>query len=53
MGISIAKRGLQILVRVGARLMAGRLRSREVEQVFGWALLGVAALIIIKDVILK
>ena len=37
----------------GSHLMAGRMKSRAVKQVFGWVLLGVAALIIIKDVILK
>jgi len=37
---------------LGSRLMAGRMKSRAVKQVFGWVLLGVAALIIIKDVIL-
>jgi hypothetical protein len=36
----------------GSRLMAGRLKSRAVKQVFGWVLLGVAALIVVKDVIL-
>ncbi|MCK5793246.1 MAG: sulfite exporter TauE/SafE family protein [Anaerolineales bacterium] len=39
--------------QLGSRLMAGRMKSRAVKQVFGWVLLGVAALIIIKDVILK
>jgi uncharacterized membrane protein YfcA len=38
--------------QLGSRLMAGRMKSRAVKQVFGWVLLGVAALIIIKDVIL-
>jgi uncharacterized membrane protein YfcA len=38
--------------QLGSRLMAGRMKSRVIKQVFGWVLLGVAALIIIKDVIL-
>ena len=38
--------------QLGSRLMAGRMKSHAVKQVFGWVLLGVAALIIIKDVIL-
>jgi uncharacterized membrane protein YfcA len=38
--------------QLGSRLMAGRMKSRAVKLVFGWVLLGVAALIIIKDVIL-
>jgi uncharacterized membrane protein YfcA len=38
--------------QLGSRLMAGRMKSRAVKQVFGWVLLGVAALIILKDVIL-
>ncbi len=39
--------------QVGSRIMAGRMKSRTVKRVFGWVLLGVAALIIVKDVILK
>ena len=39
--------------QLGSRLMAGRMKSRAVKQVFGWVLLGVAALILVKDVILK
>ena len=39
--------------QIGSRLMAGRMKSRAVKQVFGWVLLGVAALILVKDVILK
>ena len=39
--------------QLGSRLMAGRMKSDAVKLVFGWALLGVAALIIIKDVILN
>ncbi len=38
--------------QLGSRLMAGRLKSRAVKLVFGWVLLGVAALILVKDVIL-
>jgi uncharacterized membrane protein YfcA len=38
--------------QLGSRLMAERMKSRSVKLVFGWVLLGVAALIIIKDVIL-
>jgi uncharacterized membrane protein YfcA len=38
--------------QLGSRLMAGRMKSRAVKLVFGWVLLGVAALIIVKDVIL-
>jgi uncharacterized membrane protein YfcA len=39
--------------QLGSRLMAGKMKSRAIKQVFGWVLLGVAALIIIKDVILS
>jgi hypothetical protein len=38
--------------QLGSRLMASRMKSRAVKQVFGWVLLAVAALIIVKDVIL-
>ena len=38
--------------QLGSRLMAERMKSRAVKLVFGWVLLGVAALIIIQDVIL-
>ena len=38
--------------QLGSRLMASRLKSRAVKQIFAVVLLGVAALIIIKDVIL-
>ena len=38
--------------QLGSRLMASKLKSRAVKQVFGWVLLAVAASIIIKDVIL-
>ena len=37
--------------QIGSRLMAGRMKSRTVKRVFGWVLLGVAALIVIKDVV--
>ena len=45
---------LAVLVgsQLGSRLMAGRMRSRAVRIVFGIVLLGVAALIIVQDVIL-
>jgi uncharacterized membrane protein YfcA len=39
--------------QIGSRLMAGRMKSRVVKRVFGWVLLGVAALIIVKDVVLQ
>jgi uncharacterized membrane protein YfcA len=38
--------------QLGSRLMADRLKPRAVKLVFGWVLLGVAALILVKDVIL-
>jgi uncharacterized membrane protein YfcA len=38
--------------QLGSHFMAGRLKSRAVKLIFGWVLLCVAALIIIKDVIL-
>lgn len=38
--------------QLGSRLMAGRLKSRVVKRIFGVVLLGVAALIITRDVIL-
>jgi uncharacterized membrane protein YfcA len=38
--------------QLGSRLMAGRIKSRVVKRIFGVVLLGVAALIIVKDVIL-
>jgi uncharacterized membrane protein YfcA len=38
--------------QLGSHVMAGRMESRAVKKVFGWVLLGVAALIIIKDVVL-
>jgi uncharacterized membrane protein YfcA len=37
--------------QLGSRLMAERMRSHAVKRVFGYVLLGVAALIIIKDVL--
>jgi uncharacterized membrane protein YfcA len=36
--------------QLGSRLMAGRMKSRAVRRVFGFVLLGVAALIVVKDV---
>jgi uncharacterized membrane protein YfcA len=39
--------------QLGSRLMAGRLKSKYVKIVFGVVLLGVAALLIVKDVLLK
>jgi len=36
--------------QLGSRVMAGRLKSRAVRRIFGVVLLGVAALILIKDV---
>ncbi|MCB2180340.1 sulfite exporter TauE/SafE family protein [bacterium] len=38
--------------QLGSRLMADRLKSKSIKQVFGWVLLGVALLIIVKDVLL-
>ena len=38
--------------QLGSRLMAGRMKPRVIKFVFGWVLLGVAALIIVKDVFL-
>jgi uncharacterized membrane protein YfcA len=38
--------------QIGSWLMASRMKSRAVKQVFGWVLLGMAALIFVKDVIL-
>ncbi len=47
--------GIAVLLgsQLGSRLMSERLKSRAVKLVFGWVLLGVAALIIVQDVILK
>jgi len=39
--------------QVGSRLMAGKLKSRSIKLIFGTVLLGVATLLIIKDVVLK
>jgi len=39
--------------QTGSRLMAKRLKSRAIKFIFGIVLLGVAALLIVKDVILK
>jgi len=38
--------------QLGSRLMADRMKPRVIKLVFGWVLLGVAALIIVKDVFL-
>lgn len=38
--------------QIGSRLMAARLKSSAVKRVFGWVLLGVAVLILLKDVVL-
>ena len=38
--------------QLGSRLMAGKMKSKAIKQVFGWVLLGVAALILVKDVLL-
>ncbi len=37
--------------QIGARIMADRMRPRSVRQVFGWLLLAVAFLILLKDVL--
>jgi len=39
--------------QLGSRLMAGRMKPKGVKLVFGWVLMGVAAMILVKDVILK
>ena len=39
--------------QLGSRLMAERMKSRAVKLVFGWVLLGVAVMILVKDVILS
>ncbi len=39
--------------QLGSRLMAERMKSHTLKQVFGWVLLGVASMIIFKDVIFK
>ncbi len=39
--------------QLGSRLMAGQLKSHAIERVFGGVLLGVAGLIIVKDVMLS
>jgi uncharacterized membrane protein YfcA len=39
--------------QIGSRLMAEKLRSQSVKLIFGWGLLGVASLLIVKDVLLK
>jgi uncharacterized protein len=38
--------------QLGSRIMAEKMKSNAIKKVFGWVLLGVAALIIVKDVIL-
>jgi len=38
--------------QVGSRFMANRLKSKSVKLIFGWVLLGIALLLIIKDVVL-
>jgi uncharacterized membrane protein YfcA len=38
--------------QLGSRLMVRLMKSRAVKMVFGWMLLGIAALILIKDVVL-
>jgi uncharacterized protein len=38
--------------QLGSRVMADKLRPREMRRIFGFVLLGVAALIVIKDVLL-
>jgi uncharacterized membrane protein YfcA len=37
--------------QLGSHVMADRMESRAVKRIFGWVLLGVAALIIVKDVL--
>lgn len=39
--------------QIGSRLMAEKLKSQSVKLIFGWILLGVASLLIVKDVLLK
>ena len=38
--------------QIGSRFMANRLKSKSVKLIFGWVLLGIAFLLIIKDVVL-
>ena len=53
-GVWIASVGAVLLgSQLGSRLMAEQIKSRTVKKVFGWVLLGVAALIIVKDVVLR
>ena len=53
-GVWIASVGAVLLgSQLGSRLMAEQIKSRTVKKVFGWVLLGVAALIIVKDVMLR
>ena len=39
--------------QLGSRLMIKRMKSRITKLIFDWILLGVAALIVVKNVILK
>jgi uncharacterized membrane protein YfcA len=39
--------------QIGSRLMAVRTESSAIKKVFGWVLLGVAALIVVRDVVLQ
>jgi len=39
--------------QAGSRLMAGKLKAKGIKLIFGFVLLGVAGLLIVKDVILK
>lgn len=39
--------------QLGSRLMVSRISSHAIKRIFGWVLLGVAALILIKDVVLQ
>jgi len=48
-GLSVA--AVFIGSRIGSRLMAGKLKPRSIKLIFGFVLLGVAALLIIKDVL--
>jgi len=39
--------------QIGSRLMAMKLESQSVRMIFGWVLLGVALLLVLKDVLLR
>jgi len=53
LGISLATAAAVLLAsQLGSRLMAKKMKSRGVRIVFGCVLLGVAATLIIKDVLL-